>query len=72
MASLYKKPVLKIDPKTGEKTKTVSKKWWGQYRNVYGQLKRVTPLFPKSPPCYTRLSWVVKLTQTTGKTLTLW
>ncbi|MCL2303894.1 MAG: tyrosine-type recombinase/integrase [Planctomycetaceae bacterium] len=41
MASLYKKPVLKIDPKTGEKTKTVSKKWWGQYRNAYGQLKRV-------------------------------
>jgi len=41
MANLYKKPVVKIDPKTGKKTKTESKKWWGQYRDVHGTLKRV-------------------------------
>jgi len=41
MASLYKKPGIKIDPKTGKKTKTESRKWWGQYRDVNGTLKRV-------------------------------
>jgi len=41
MASLYKKPVVKTNPKTGKKIKTESKKWWGQYRDAHGTLKRV-------------------------------
>jgi integrase len=41
MACLYKKPVVKIDPKTGKKTKKESKKWWGQYRDAHGTLKRI-------------------------------
>jgi len=41
MASLYKKPTIKTDPKTGNKTKTESKKWWAQYRDAQGTLKRV-------------------------------
>ena len=41
MASLYKKSVVKTDAKTGKKTKTESKKWWAQYRDAYGTLKRV-------------------------------
>ena len=41
MASLYKKPVVKRDPKTGEKIKGKSKKWWGRYRDETGVEKRV-------------------------------
>ena len=41
MASLYKKPVAVLDPATGRKIKTKSKKWWGQYKDAYGRLKRV-------------------------------
>ena len=41
MASLYKKPVMIKDPVTGEKIKTKSKKWWGQYKDALGRLKRV-------------------------------
>jgi site-specific recombinase XerD len=41
MASLYKKPVILKDPATGEKIKTKSRKWWGQYKDALGQLKRV-------------------------------
>jgi site-specific recombinase XerD len=41
MANLYKKTVVKTDSKTGKKTKTESKKWWGQYRDARGTLKRV-------------------------------
>jgi integrase len=33
MASLYKKPITVTDPKTGEKIKSRSKKWWGRYRD---------------------------------------
>ena len=40
MANLYKKPVVVINPQTGKKTKTKSKKWWGQYRDASGQLRR--------------------------------
>jgi site-specific recombinase XerD len=32
MASLYRKPVFSTDPKTGQKIKSRSKKWWGRYR----------------------------------------
>lgn len=41
MASLYKKPIVIRDPKTGEKVKTKSRKWWGRYRDAYGTEKRV-------------------------------
>ena len=41
MASLYKKPVMIKDPATGKKIKTRSKKWWGQYKDALGRLKRV-------------------------------
>lgn len=40
MANLYKKPVLLKNPKTGEKVKTKSKKWWGQYKDATGRLRR--------------------------------
>jgi integrase/recombinase XerD len=41
MASLYKKPVTILDPKTGEKTTTKSKKWWGRYRDSLGRDRRI-------------------------------
>jgi integrase len=41
MASLYKKPVVTTDPKTGKKVKARSKKWWGRYREENGVEKRV-------------------------------
>jgi len=40
MANLYKKPVVTVDPKTGKTTKTKSKKWWGQYKDASGRLRR--------------------------------
>ena len=48
MASLYKKPVMVKDPATGEKVKGKSKKWWGQYKNADGCLKRVPLAIDKS------------------------
>ena len=41
MANLYRKPVVIKDPKTGQKVKTKSKKWWGRFRDVTGREKRV-------------------------------
>ena len=41
MASLYKKPVTTVDPATGKKIKTKSKKWWGKYRDSSGMIRRV-------------------------------
>jgi site-specific recombinase XerD len=41
MANLYKKPILISDPKTGRKVKTKSKKWWGQYRDAHGCVRRL-------------------------------
>ena len=41
MASLYRKPITTTDPKSGQKVKTKSKKWWGQYKDANGRLKRV-------------------------------
>ena len=40
MASLYKKPIVRTDAKTGEKIKSHSKKWWGQFRDRSGKLRR--------------------------------
>jgi hypothetical protein len=39
MASLYRKPLWKTDP-AGAKTKEFSKKWWGQFRDANGRLRR--------------------------------
>jgi integrase len=41
MASLYKKPVMTHDPVTGERVKTKSRKYWGQYKDALGRLRRV-------------------------------
>ena len=41
MASLYKKPVHITDPKTGQKVKADSKKWWGRYVDADGVERRV-------------------------------
>ena len=41
MASLYKKPVIIHDPRTGQRVKTRSRKWWGRFHDATGQEKRV-------------------------------
>ncbi len=41
MASLFKQMTSKVDKKTGEKVKVKSKKWYGQYRDEKGRIKRV-------------------------------
>ncbi len=41
MASLYKKPIVKRAPKTGEKIETKSRKWWGRYVDALGRERRV-------------------------------
>lgn len=41
MASLYKKPISLRDPRTGQRVKTKSKKWWGRFRDASGQETRV-------------------------------
>jgi integrase/recombinase XerD len=56
MASLYKKPVVTVDPNTGEKVKGKSKKWWGQYKDALGRLKRV-------PLCIDKAAAQAMLTQ---------
>jgi site-specific recombinase XerD len=40
MASLYRKPIVRTDSKTGERIKSQSRKWWGQYRDSTGRLHR--------------------------------
>lgn len=40
MANLYRKPVIVVDPATGAKRKTKSKKWWGQFKDASGRLRR--------------------------------
>jgi integrase len=41
MASLYKKPIVIRDPKTGERITLKSQKWWGRYRTADGRERRV-------------------------------
>ena len=41
MASIYKKPVFMHDPRTGQRAKGKSKKWWGRFTDVGGREKRV-------------------------------
>jgi integrase/recombinase XerD len=59
MASLYKKPVIVTDPKTGKKIKTKSKKWWGRYRDEFGAEKRV-PLATDKTAAQAMLNDLVK------------
>ncbi|GIW78766.1 MAG: hypothetical protein KatS3mg105_0573 [Gemmatales bacterium] len=59
MASLYKKPVIVTDPKTGEKIKTKSKKWWGRYRDASGRERRV-PLATDKTAAQAMLNELVK------------
>jgi integrase len=40
MANLYRKPIIFVDPKSGKRVKGQSKKWWGQYKDASGRLRR--------------------------------
>ena len=59
MASLYKKPVVRRDPETGEQIRTWSRKWWGQYRDAEGRLKR-KPLSVDKPAAQSMLNDLVR------------
>src|SRR6516165_263608 len=59
MASLYKKPVAVTDPKTGQKMKTKSKKWWGRYRDENGAERRA-PLAADKAAAQAMLNGLVK------------
>src|SRR5260370_16938058 len=59
MANLYKKPVIVTDPKTGQKIKTKSKKWWGRYRDENGVERRV-PLAVDKAAAQAMLNELVK------------
>jgi integrase/recombinase XerD len=59
MASLYKKPVVRTDSKTGKKIKGKSAKWWGRYRDALGTEKRV-PLAKDKSAAQSMLNELVK------------
>jgi len=59
MANLFKKPVVVNDPKTGQKIKTKSKKWWGRYRDEDGVERRV-PLAVDKAAAQAMLNELVK------------
>mgnify|MGYP001109620044 CR=1 FL=1 len=59
MASLYKKPIVVTDPKTGERTKQKSRKWWGRYRDALDREKRV-PLAGDKAAAQAMLNQVVQ------------
>lgn len=59
MASLYKKPVLVTDAASGQRVKTTSRKWWGQYKDALGRLKRV-PLAVDKMAAETMLNKLVR------------
>ena len=62
MASLYRKPVILRDPKTGQKIKTKSKKWWGRLRDENGREKRV-PLATDKAAAQAMLAELVRKTE---------
>lgn len=62
MASLYKKPIVVTDPKTGKKIKKKSTKWWGRYRDAMGQDRRV-PLAKDKQAAEGMLQELVKRTE---------
>lgn len=59
MASLYKKPVVRKDSKTGKKSTGKSTKWWGRYRDALGQDKRV-PLAKDKTAAQAMLNEIVR------------
>src|SRR6516164_7537731 len=59
MASLYKKPVTVTDPKTGQKIKRKSRKWWGRYRDENGAERRV-PLAADKAAAQAMLNELIK------------
>lgn len=59
MGSLCKKPVVVTDPVTGNKIKAKSKKWWGQYRDASGRLRR-HPLLADKKAAQALLSELVR------------
>jgi len=59
MASLYRKPVFVNDPKSGQKTKILSAKWWGQYIDASGRLRR-KPLATDKTAAMAMLNALVK------------
>ncbi|MGL6197106.1 MAG: tyrosine-type recombinase/integrase, partial [Thermoguttaceae bacterium] len=42
MANIYKKSLIEIDPVTKERKSYKTDKWWGQYRDANGVIKRVS------------------------------
>jgi site-specific recombinase XerD len=62
MANLYRKPVVVTDPATGQKVKTQSKKWWGQYKDADGRLRR-HPLAVDKLAAQTMLNELVRLVE---------
>lgn len=64
MASLYKKPIVVTDPVTGKRIKKKSKKWWGQYKDALGRLKRV-PLAIDKTSAETMLNELVRKVERT-------
>lgn len=65
MASLYKKPIVITDPKTGKKVKAKSKKWWGRYSDENGIERRV-PLATDKPAAQAMLTELVKKAERRG------
>jgi integrase/recombinase XerC len=59
MASLYRKPVMITDKATGRKVKQRSKKWWGQYKDADGRLRR-KPLARDKTAAKAMLNEIVK------------
>jgi len=59
MASLYRKPVVITDSATGRKIRSKSKKWWGQYKDAFGRLKR-TPLAVDKQAAQAMLNQIVQ------------
>ena len=62
MASLYRKPVIVTDPKTGQRVKSKSKKWWGRYKDENGIECRV-PLAVDKTAAQTMLNELVRKTE---------
>src|SRR5579871_5223070 len=60
MASLYRKPIVVRDPKTGERIKTQSRKWWGRYRDPHLGVEKRVPLCTDKAAAQTMLANLVK------------
>jgi integrase len=59
MASLYRKPTWTTDPASGERVKKLSRKWWGQFYDANGRLRR-HPLATDKTAAQSMLSDLVK------------